>query len=489
VNADETTSDVRVWSIESYRGSRRITYTVRWVVAGDRHQQTFATRKLAESFHARLIRAARDGSDFRLADGLPATLPTSASKVTWYAHACVFVDMKWPSASPRHRKSVAEALVAVTCALVRSDARPRDEAALRAALMHWSFNTAARTSHGNPTLPDRYAEAVEWIGRHSVRLADLSQPAAARKALIALSTKLDGSPASPATVARKRSALYSALGYAVELKLLRTNPLDALRWTPPAHTDQVDRRVVVNPDQATALLAAVRHIYPSLEAFYACMYYAALRPAEVRHLRLQDCALPENGWGTLLLTGSTPETGKAWTDTGVDNQDRQLKHRAVRATRPVPASSELVRILQQHIHQYPPGQDGRLFVTRTGRAGVPLAGPYGTPVDMGVVYRVWKAARTQALNPDQVASPLARRPYDLRHAAVSLWLNAGVPATQVAEWAGHSVNVLLRVYAQCVYGQENAALDRIQRALNPQSARADTREEAKSSGRIPGEQP
>jgi len=60
---------------------------------------------------------------------------------------------------------------------------------------------------------------------------------------------------------------------------------------------------------------------------------------------------------------------------------------------------------------------------------------------------------------------LARRPYDLRHAAVSLWLNAGVPATQVAEWAGHSVNVLLRVYAKCIYGQDEAVRQRVQVAL------------------------
>jgi hypothetical protein len=35
-------------------------------------------------------------------------------------------------------------------------------------------------------------------------------------------------------------------------------------------------------------------------------------------------------------------------------------------------------------------------------------------------------------SPDQreVDSPLAARPYDLRHACVSTWLNAGVPATQ-----------------------------------------------------------
>ena len=29
------------------------------------------------------------------------------------------------------------------------------------------------------------------------------------------------------------------------------------------------------------------------------------------------------------------------------------------------------------------------------------------------------------------AAPLGCRPYDLRHAAVSLWLNSGVPATEV----------------------------------------------------------
>jgi hypothetical protein len=48
---------------------------------------------------------------------------------------------------------------------------------------------------------------------------------------------------------------------------------------------------------------------------------------------------------------------------------------------------------------------------------------------------------------------------------VSLQLNAGVPATQVAEWAGHSVNVLLKVYAKCIEGRDEAARLRIADAL------------------------
>jgi hypothetical protein len=49
---------------------------------------------------------------------------------------------------------------------------------------------------------------------------------------------------------------------------------------------------------------------------------------------------------------------------------------------------------------------------------------------------------------------------------VSTWLGAGVPPTQVAEWAGHSVVVLLQVYAKCLAGQGDAARRRIDAALS-----------------------
>ncbi|MDB5910805.1 MAG: integrase [Massilia sp.] len=48
---------------------------------------------------------------------------------------------------------------------------------------------------------------------------------------------------------------------------------------------------------------------------------------------------------------------------------------------------------------------------------------------------------------------------------MSTWLNGGVPATQVAEWAGHSVEVLLRIYASCLEGQDEVAKRRIEEAL------------------------
>jgi len=52
---------------------------------------------------------------------------------------------------------------------------------------------------------------------------------------------------------------------------------------------------------------------------------------------------------------------------------------------------------------------------------------------------------------------------------VCIWLNGGVPPAQVAEWAGHSVAVLLKVYAKCIDGQDQIAKRRIEDALRETS--------------------
>jgi hypothetical protein len=98
---------------------------------------------------------------------------------------------------------------------------------------------------------------------------------------------------------------------------------------------------------------------------------------------------------------------------------------------------------------------GRAAVPRSGAALIALApDQQASPL----------AARPYDLR-HAAMSPLAARPYDLRHAAMSLWLNAGVPAPTVARRAGHSVEVLLRVYAACIDGEDGIANARISDAL------------------------
>jgi integrase len=193
---------------------------------------------------------------------------------------------------------------------------------------------------------------------------------------------------------------------------------------------------------------------PALVAFFGCMYYSALRPEEAAMLSKRDLQLPESGWGELLLSETAPTAGAAWTDSGARRDRRQLKQRGRGEVRAVPCPPPLTELLHGHLAQFGTAADGRLFRSLTGGE-----------LAESTVARVWSKARAAVLTAEEVASPMGRRPYDLRHACVSTWLAGGVPSTQVAEWAGHSVAVLHQIYAKVIAGQESASRERIERVL------------------------
>lgn len=65
---------------------------------------------------------------------------------------------------------------------------------------------------------------------------------------------------------------------------------------------------------------------------------------------------------------------------------------------------------------------------------------------------------------------------------MSLWLNSGVPATEVARRAGHGVAVLLKIYAHCIDGQATAADQRIAAALGAQDTELELGDEDDDTG-------
>jgi hypothetical protein len=119
--------DVSVYAIRRRPGRRRL-FEVRWQSAGRRRSKSFITRKLADSYRAEHVRAARMGLDFDPLTGEPAAwnLPEPAT-VTWYQEATEYAAMKWPSLAARSRASVAEALATVTPVLVRPNTRRRPD--------------------------------------------------------------------------------------------------------------------------------------------------------------------------------------------------------------------------------------------------------------------------------------------------------------------------------------------------------------------------
>jgi len=324
-------------------------------------------------------------------------------------------------------------------------------------LYQHAFNPARPAGPGSAA-----AQILGWAQQASLPVGFLSEPAVLRTALEALTFRLDGRrpPAAANTIIRKRAVLHGALGYAAEAGLLPGNPLDTTGWQIPQASAALNPVVVASPDQVSALLDAIARIRPELTAFFGCLYYAALRPEEAVALRYADCRLPGSGWGMLRLAAATPRTAAAWTSSGTSHEQRGLKHRPDGAIRMVPAPPVLTALLRVHHAAYGTAPDGRLF-----------RGTRGGPLSESVYGRAWHSARTLALGPELAASGLARRPYDLRHAALSLWLNSGGDPAQIAARAGHGVAVLLTVYSHCIHGRDDLLNQQIDHVLGPSAGR------------------
>jgi hypothetical protein len=65
---------------------------------------------------------------------------------------------------------------------------------------------------------------------------------------------------------------------------------------------------------------------------------------------------------------------------------------------------------------------------------------------------------------------------------MSLCLNSGVPASEVARRAGRGVAIPLKIYAHCIDGQADAASKRITNALGIQDAEPGLGEEGDDDG-------
>jgi integrase len=215
-------------------------------------------------------------------------------------------------------------------------------------------------------------------------------------------------------------------------------------------------RSAATPAEVQAILAEVTQIRPELTAFFGCLYYATLRPAEAVALRARSCILPSRGWGQLTLTDSLPRSARAWTGNGTPREPRTLTHRPEGATRTIPIPPQLARLLRHHLHAYGCAADGRLF-----------QGARGGPLSESLYSRIWHQARAAATPQDGTGTQPVRRPYDLRHAALSLWLASGAPPAEIAARAGHSMHVLLTTYAHGIPGCDQIASQHIDRALRP----------------------
>ncbi|MFJ8553823.1 tyrosine-type recombinase/integrase [Streptomyces sp. NPDC093676] len=455
-------TDVRVWKINQVR-SKRAPYQLRWVVAGKVKTASFPTITLAEHRRSDLWKAMVKGEAFDVESGLPESelrmaiaRENAKPDLSWWDFSREYMASRWRMSAAKTREGLADSLATVALAMMGDGKGAPSLEEVRLA-MRWAVVPA----HQDDDPPKDLESACMWLQHRSLSLSAFADPKVVRDVQYRLSFKLDDTPAAGETYKRRRRGFNTAMEYAIECGYLDTNPLAGMKRVGSSHADVVDPRVLVNAVQGTQLLTAVSYVGSvhrnrgrRLVAFFACQLYAAMRPAEAVGLRERDCYLPEKGWGTLTLKETRPVSGKRWTDSGKRHDKRGLKSREVKADRPVPIPPLLVVMLREHIREFGTAKDGRVFPNERGEV-------LGT----SSYWRVWQEARPVALPPDKVDSPLARRPYDLRHTCITNWLNAGVPVAEVARRAGNSPEVIHRRYEGCIDGHEEVNNKKIEDAM------------------------
>lgn len=416
--------DVSVWALRDRRADRvPRPWVVRWRVGARTHSRAFTHNAQAEAYRARLLVALGDGERFDAATGVPVSwavedLTVAAWAGRWFAE-------QRPTWAPRSRRSAAEVLARALPILVSGKA-PTPPATLRADVQTWLS--------GGGDIP-------AWLARWSLPLADVNRDRAA-VAWAAISTKADGTPMAAETSKRYRTTLRSLFAEAVARGLIDEQPWPTARRGRAATRVRraVDVSLLPGPAQARAALGRVRSHQPESQGHQVVLslvYFAGLRPSEARALRAERCTLPETGWGSLRVDVTDRGAGDDWTDEDEVEGDPKAD-----SVRDVPVPPELVAILREWLGDR---TEGLVVVTRDGNA-----------VSTSNLNRSWRRARGTA----------TWRVYDLRHAAATLMLGAGVPIGEAARRLGHSPEVLLRTYAGVLVGDEATANQRIEEALS-----------------------
>lgn len=263
------------------------------------------------------------------------------------------------------------------------------------------FVTERSISLAATSLTSDYRQVTKWLGRCPYQNFETD-------GRLALTWTLQQEP----VLSARRVAMYLKSLYRwasqEDIKLIDKNPILTFRM-PKA--PQKDEEVVVIPRKETGLVlvaleAKLAYRKTNWAAYAEFMLQTAMRTGEVRALRWQDIKddkiLVHQNWTlTHGLKNSTKTNKKRWVP---------LNNRC----------QEILSTLEK--------TDDFIF-----------------PWDRSA-YQSYFRKKMQQLKAADLITALYR-PYDLRHTAISRWIEAGIPVAQVASWAGNTADVIWKHYA------------------------------------------
>jgi len=427
MSAPSAFANIRVFDLTR----RNKSWVMRWRIAGRDHSRSFKNKALAEQARRKMIRALEDGEDFDTDTGMP---------VSWGGprHSLLDFAFKWYDASfddwshksrDTHRQSLMALLPACCPEPPTGDLLDAVRLYICDRCSLPEFRTADEAKQAEVAL------AGEWL-HANCRKIDALTPKLLRDEIIPrLTINLDGATAARPTFLKRKNTLTAMLGDAFGDEVIATNPISGLRRRAGqcSETGEVDVREIPSPSEYRQLIAQVASA-PSggrMEAFLDFTLSTGARPGEVSALRASDLELPDEGWGTAVLSGSfTEATARSG---GVSK--RGLKARSSDSRRIVNLPPQLVAVLRRHLESWPPGEDGYVFRSKNGGL-----------LTTNQSRLVARARRQLGWVGDHPFAKVTH--YTGRHVFISALIYKGMTPSEIALLCGNSPNVVTTVYAQ-----------------------------------------
>lgn len=423
-------------SIEKRRTANR--FRVTWRVFDDRSpdgrlkkRSDFDTKGRAQAFADRL-RWAGQGVDGWQLDGDDQPVQrelASAARYTVFDLTADYWHAHWPEMSPAQRAKVAGRLRTTRQVLVRS--RPTDAA--RSYLEGVSFRFRSDPENIEPP----HGAGREWLVRHSLTVSELNHTTL----LPLYAVLVEGRPYG--TARTYWSVVRALVSWGIDTGKLANDPLRRLRLPRRIEAEEVDSDRIAAKDEiwrvawACGLVGGARHCVLPL-----VLGDGGLRMGEAVALRRRDIEFTERGgaWVSVRTTVSRVPSQYAQ---GQPTTERPTKGRTQVVARRTYLSTETAAVLRTHLALFV-GAGPEAFVFTGNRGGRLCADTH--------LRTVWQPAVELAFPAGHRLSRLRR--HDLRHAAVTGWLRAGVPPKQCQRMGGwKSLKVMLDVYAG-LYGDD-----------------------------------
>lgn len=433
---------VQIYEVAT-RPDKRRPYIVPWKVGAAKTTRAFPTRGEANNFRNELIAAQKNGLKFSSESFLPVEWEDSERSVAQIAY--LWFHSRYEDWAPRTRRSASEPTVDLIIALLSTKAPANVRNLDTVENMRLRQNTAAwlATQDAFDAIPPalvKYSLPLERVTRERCR--------AAEKLVL---SRHAGGPKSPSTQQRYRATINALFNWAVENDYLQSNPWPRTKRNTKktrrnkqrgqSGVQQNERLNQPSTDEVVQMLDAMsgpnaRPGAKSRRMVFELMFYAGLRPSEAVALRVENCELPEKGWGLASIHEARTSSTSRWTREG----------EAIGETKTAPRDVPIPPVLVTQIRNFV-GERTSGLVAPNERGGMH---------DISRLSQTWRRYR---LNDSW-------RPYDLRASITSLHINAGARIAEVATFMGNSPEVIMRHYLGTTSGDLGRSFEEVEIRLN-----------------------